>query len=85
MKYSVEFDIATGIFTETLEIDNHTVRKCWKREYGDISGLCSSDKDFSEQLSELLDEDDCDKIQQFFDDQMLVSDMEDFILASGLE
>ena len=85
MKYSVEFDNTTGIFTETLEVDNHTVSKCWKREYGDISGLCSSDKDFSEQLSELLDEDDCDAIYNFFDEQMLVADMEDFIVMSGLE
>ena len=83
MKYSVEYK--DGKFIETLEVDSHTVSKTWHREEGTISGLCSKDKDFSEQLSELLDEDDCDNVYNSFDNNTWVADIEDFVMISGLE
>ena len=52
MKYSVEYK--NGKFIETLEVDNNIVTKTWQREdKGEITGLCSHDNDFSEQLEEL--------------------------------
>lgn len=84
MKYSVKFN--NGKFVETLEIDGHTVTKTWSRENdGFIAGLCSHDNDFSEQLAELLDEEQCDFVYDTFDNSMLVSDIEDFIVNTGVE
>ena len=86
MKYSVEYK--EGAFIETLEVDSHIVTKAWKREKPEnsaISGLCSSDKEFSEQLFEVFDEDVCEKIYDFFDNSVLVADMEDFIIDTGVE
>lgn len=84
MKYSVEYK--NGVFTETLEVDGHTVNKNWKRKNdGEIQGLCTKDLDFSEQLSELLDEDVCDNIYGMFDNLMMVADMEDFIRDNDVE
>ena len=83
MKYSIEFE--NGVFTETLEVDGHEATKTWKREDGDVSGLCSHDNDFSEQLKELLDEDVCNSVYEFFDENMMVADMEDFIMINNVE
>ena len=84
MKYSVEYK--NGAFIETLEIDGHTVNKKWKRENReDISGLCSRDLDFSEQLEELLDEETLDGVNDLFDNSMLVADIEDFIINNNVE
>lgn len=84
MKYSVEFE--NGVFTESLTVDGHTVTKTWKRrDKGTITGLCTGDKDFSEQLEELLDEETCDNVYGTFDNLMLVADMEDFIMMNNVE
>ena len=84
MKYSVEY--RNGKFIETLEVDNNIVTKTWQREdKGEITGLCSHDNDFSEQLEELLDEYVLDHIKDLFDNSMLVSDVEDFIVNTGVE
>lgn len=84
MKYSVEYE--NGKFTETLVVDGHEVSKTWKREDGGtLSGLCSHDSDFSEQLKELLDEEICDNIYDVFDNLMIVADMEDFIMTNDVE
>ncbi len=84
MKYSVEYK--NGKFIETLEVDSHTVSKTWQREdKGEITGLCSHDNEFSEQLKELLDEDVLDYIYDLFDNSMLVADIEDFIANTGVE
>ena len=84
MKYSVEYKNCK--FIETLEVDGHTATKTWKREdRGEISGLCSKDKEFSEQLEELLDEDVLDAVYDLFDCSMLVADMEDFIRDNDVE
>ncbi len=84
MKYSVEYK--NGRFIELLEVDGHTAKKTWQREVtGPISGLCSHDKDFSEQLCELLEEDVLNNISMVFDDNMLVADIEDFVAVNGVE
>lgn len=84
MKYSVEYK--NGKFIETLEVDGHIATKTWKRENGEnIIGLCSHDKEFSEQLEELLDEEVLDSVYDLFDDSMLVADIEDFILHNNVE
>lgn len=84
MKYGVEFK--NGKFIETLEIDNHTVTKTWQREdKGTVTGLCSHDKEFSEQLEELLDEEQLDYVNDLFDNSLLVGDIEDFIENTGVE
>ncbi len=84
MKYSVEFK--NGAFIETLEVDSHTVTKTWKRENrGTITGLYSKDREFCEQLSELLDEETLDFIYETFDQSMLVGDIEDFIMHTNVE
>ena len=84
MKYCVEFK--NGKFIEILEVDNHTVTKTWQREdKGEITALCSHDNEFSEQLEELLDEDVLDNINDLFDSSMLVADIEDFIVNTGVE
>ena len=84
MKYSVEYKNCK--FIETLEVDGHTATKTWKRENGeDISGLRSHDKEFSEQLEELLDEEVLDSIYDLFDNSMLIADIEDFILHNNVE
>lgn len=84
MKYSVEFE--NGVFTESLTVDGHTVTKTWKRQNrGAITGLCTSDKDFSEQLEELLDEEVCNSIYDCYDNLMMVADMEDFIMINDVE
>lgn len=84
MKYSVEY--SNGKFVETLEVDGHTVSKTWQREdKGTITGLCSHEGDFSEQLAELLDEEQLDYVYDFFDNSMLVADIEDFIVNAGVE
>ncbi len=84
MKYSVEY--RNGKFIETLEVDSHTVSKTWQREdKGEITGLCSHDNEFSEQLEELLDEDILDYVNDLFDNNMLVADIEDFIANAGVE
>jgi hypothetical protein len=83
MKYSVEF--SDGVFKETLEVDNHVVSKSWKREDGgEVSGLCSRDLDFAEQLSEVFDKDTLDEIYDKFDNLMIVPDMEDLIIHHDL-
>ena len=84
MKYSVEYK--DGKFIETLEVDNNIVTKTWQREdKGEITVLCSHDNDFSEQLEELLDEYVLDHINDLFDNSMLVSDVEDFIVNTGVK
>lgn len=84
MKYSVEYK--DGKFIETLEVDSHVVTKTWQREdKGEITGLSSYDNMFSEQLEELLDEDVLDHINDLFDNSMLVADIEDFIVNTGVE
>ena len=84
MKYSVEF--TNGVFIESLTVDGHTVTKNWKRrDKGTITGLCTSDKDFSEQLEELLDEEVCNSIYDCYDNLMMVADMEDFIMINDVE
>lgn len=84
MKYSVEY--SDGKFVETLEVDGHTVSKTWQREdKGAITGLCSHEGDFSEQLAELLDEEQLDYVYDVFDSSMLVADIEDFIVNAGVE
>lgn len=84
MKYGVEFK--NGKFIETLEIDNHTVTKTWQREdKRTITGLCSHDKEFSEQLEGLLDEEQLDYVNDLFDNSMLVADIEDFIANIDVE
>lgn len=85
MKYSVEY--SNGKFVETLEVDGHTVLKTWQREdKGSITGLlCSHDKEFSEQLEELLDEEQLDYVNDLFDNSLLVSDIEDFVANTGVE
>lgn len=84
MKYSVEY--SNGKFVETLEVDGHTVSKTWQREYkGEVTGLCSHESDFSEQLAELLDEEQLDYVYDVFDNNMLVADIEDFIVNAGVE
>ena len=81
MEYKIEFK--DGIFTETLKVKAHVATKQWKREEGEISGLCSKDADFSEQLKDYFDEATLDAIYDFCDNQMLVADMEDFIMNYG--
>lgn len=84
MKYSVEY--RNGKFIETLEVDSHTVSKTWQREdKGEITGLCSHDNEFSEQLSEMLDEEQLEYVYDLFDNSMLVADIEDFIANVGVE
>ena len=84
MKYSVEY--SNGKFVETLEIDNHTVTKTWQREdKGEITGLCSHEGDFTDQLAEFLDEVQLDYVYDVFDNSMLVADIEDFIANAGVE
>ena len=84
MKYSVEYK--DGKFIETLEVDNNIVTKTWQREdKGEITGLCSHDNEFSEHLEELLDEYVLDHINDLFDNSMLVSDVEDFIVNTGVK
>ena len=84
MKYSIEYK--DGKFIETLEIDNNTVSKAWQREdKGSITGLCSHESDFSEQLAEILDEEQLDYVYDVFDSSMLVADIEDFIVNTGVE
>lgn len=84
MKYSVEFK--NGKFIETLEVDNHTATKIWQRENkGAITGLFCHDKDFSEQLEELFDEEQLEFVYDLFDNSMMVSDIEDFIIDTGVE
>ena len=84
MKYSVEY--SNGKFVETLEVDGHTVSKTWQREdKGAITGLCSHEGDFLEQLAELLDEEQLDYVYDVFDNNMLVADIEDFIVNAGVE
>lgn len=84
MKYSVEY--SNGKFVETLEVDGHTVSKTWQREdKGEITGLCSHESDFSDQLAELLDEEQLDYVYDVFDNSMLVADIEDFIVNAGVE
>ncbi len=82
MEYSIKYE--NGKFIETLRVDGHTASKTWKREDAFL-GLQSRDKDFSEQLEELLDEDQCNDIYNTFDTNMWVSDIEDFIMLSGVE
>ena len=84
MKYSIEYK--NGSFIESLEVDGHNAIKTWKRENGEnISGLCSHDKEFSEQLEELLDEEVLNSVYDLFDNPMLVADMEDFIIDNDVE
>ena len=82
MEYSIKFE--NGKFIETLCVDGHTASKIWKRDDTNF-GLRSRDKYFSEQLEELLDEDQCNDIYNTFDTNMWVSDIEDFIMLSGVE
>ena len=84
MKYSVEYK--DGQFIETLEVDNNVVTKTWKREENEaLSGLCTKDNDFSEQLEELVDEDVAERIYDIFDQSMLVADVEDFVRDFDVE
>ena len=84
MKYSIEYK--NGSFIESLEVDGHTATKTWKRENDEnIRGLRSYDKEFSEQLEELLDEEVLDSVYDLFDNSMLVADMEDFIRDNDVE
>ncbi len=78
MEYKIEFK--DGIFTETLKVKAHVATKQWKREEGEISVLCSKDNDFSEQLKDYFDDETLEAIYDFWDNQMLVADMEDFIM-----
>lgn len=79
MKYSVEYK--NGKFVEVLEVNGYEATKTWQREDdGEISGLCSHDLDFSEQFQNVLDTDALERIYDMFDSNMLVSDMEDFIM-----
>lgn len=84
MKYSVEY-MGSGKFRETLQVNGNTVFKTWQRKHGEISGLCSDDLEFSEQLKEVEDEDVLDYINDLFDSSMLVADVEDFIINTGVE
>ena len=84
MKYSVEYK--NGKFIETLEVNNNTVTKTWQRKNdGGISGLRSTDLEFSEQLEEVEEEDVLDYINDLFDNSMLVADVEDFVANTGVE
>lgn len=84
MKYSVEY--RDGKFIETLEINGNTGIRTWKREKGsDISGLCSKELDFSEQFEPVEDEEVLEYINDLFDNSMLVADIEDFIINTGVE
>jgi hypothetical protein len=84
MKYSVEYK--NGKFIETLEVNNNTVTKTWQRKNdGEISGLRSTDLEFSEQLEEIEEEDVLDYINDLFDNSMLVADVEDFVANTGVE
>ena len=84
MKYGVEYK--NGKFVETLEVDGCIAHKTWKREdCGEINGLCTKDADFAEQFEELLDEEVLDSISNFFDDNMLVADVEDFVCMNDVE
>lgn len=83
MKYSVEFN--SGKLVETLEVDGHAAKKTWIREETGSIGLCCYDNDFSEQLRELLDEEQIDYIYDTFDNSTFVSDIEDFIVNAGIE
>ena len=85
MKYSVEYE--NGIFTETLTVNGHEVRKLWKREDGgEFEQLCTKNRDFSEQLKEQLDEEVCNSIYEFFDESnMMVADIEDFIAMNDVK
>lgn len=84
MKYSVEYK--NGKFIETLEVNNNTVIKTWQRKNdGEISGLRSTDLEFSEQLEEIEEEDVLDYIYDLFDNSMLVADIEDFVANTGVE
>ena len=77
MKYSVEYK--DGKYIETLEIKGATVTKTWQYEEGDVSGLCSKDLDFAEQLDATFDESFCNDIYNTFDNNMWVADISDFI------
>lgn len=84
MKYSVEY--VDGQYIETLEVVGHVVTKIWRREeFGTVTGLVSHDKDFSEQLKEVLDESILNDVSNFFDDSVTVSDIEDFVMLSSIE
>ena len=83
MKYSVEFN--KGKVIETLEVDGHTATKTWVRAEEGQSGLCCYDNDFDEQLSGLLEDEQCDVVFDTFDNSMFVSDIEDFIVNAGVE
>lgn len=84
MKYSIEYQ--NGKFIETLEVDNNIVTKTWQRkDTGKLIGLHSKDNEFSEQLKGLLDEDVLNDINDLFDNNMLVSDIENFIADTGVE
>lgn len=83
MKYSVEYK--NGKYIETLEINGATATKTQQyEEGGDISGLCSKDLDFSEQLEWTFDESFCDDVYNTFDNNMWLADISDFVEISEL-
>lgn len=83
MKYSVEYK--DGKYIETLEINGTTVTKTWQYEESEeVSGLCSKDLDFSEQLGPTFDESFCDDVYNTFDNNMWVADISDFVDISEL-
>lgn len=81
MRYGVEY--INGKIVETLEIEGHVVTKTWTRN--ENGTLVSSDKEFSEQLEGLVDEEIRVAVDIDFDGSTLASDIDDFVEINEIE